>query len=59
MCSYNKHNKRTRALCLCGSPRSMVYDMIFVSEDNEFGLADRANDLLCSRIISFALWQVS
>lgn len=50
--SYNKHNKITRALCLSGPQRSMAYDMRFVSEDNEWSLADCANDLLCSRIIS-------
>ena len=51
--SYNKHNKITKDLCLCGLQRLMVDDMRFVSKDNEWSLADCANDLLCSRIISF------
>lgn len=30
-----------------------MYGMRFVSEDNEWSLADCANDLPCSRIITF------
>lgn len=51
--SYNRHNKITKDFCLWGSQRLMVHDRTFVSEDNEWSIADCANDLLSSRIISF------